>query len=151
MYNILLNKNNVFIVFGISLIIKFGRDLMKYKNNGFSLIELITVLVILAIISLILTPVVLNTIKKSSISASKRSVDGYGKAIELSIYTYILENKKDPTSIDDLSIEYTGNKVSCDIININSNKVYLSKCKVGNSYVYDKTDDGYYHYGIVNN
>ena len=119
------------------------------KDKAFTLVELIAVLVILAIISLILTPVVLNTVKKAKDSANKRSVDAYGRSIELAIYTYILENKKDPKGIDDLEIEYTGNKVSCEESIINQdNTIYLSKCLIGNKYVEDKsTADGYYHYG----
>ena len=51
------------------------------KDKAFTLVELIAVLVILAIISLILTPVVLNTVKKAKDSANKRSVDAYGRSI----------------------------------------------------------------------
>lgn len=118
-------------------------------KKGFTLIELIAVIVILSILSLILTPVVLNIVSNTRESANKRSVDAYGRSIELAIYSYILENKKDPTSIDDLTVEYTGNKVDCDQTVINDNKtVYLSVCKIGNRYIKDKTSaDGYYHYG----
>lgn len=119
------------------------------EDKAFTLVELIAVLVILAIISLILTPVVLNTVKKAKDSANKRSVDAYGRSIELAIYTYILENKKAPKGIEDLEIEYTGNEVSCEESIINQdNTIYLSKCLIGNKYVEDKsTNDGYYHYG----
>ena len=118
------------------------------KDKAFTLVELIAVLVILAIISLILTPVVLNTVKKAKDSANKRSVDAYGRSIELAIYTYILENKKDPKGIDDLEIEYTGNKVSCEESIINQdNTIYLSKCLIGNKYVEGSNGKSTLQYG----
>ena len=53
---------------------------MKNKK-GFTLIELIAVLVILAILALIVTPIVLNIVSKAKASANKRSVDAYGRSI----------------------------------------------------------------------
>ena len=61
---------------------------MKNKK-AFTLIELIAVLVILAILALIVTPLVLNIIKKARTSADKRSIDAYGRSIELAIADYI--------------------------------------------------------------
>ena len=55
------------------------------KVRGFTLIELVAVLVIMAIIALIVTPLVMNIIRKARISADKRSVDAYGRSIELAI------------------------------------------------------------------
>ena len=119
------------------------------KDKAFTLVELIAVLVILAILALIVTPIVLNIVKQAKDSANKRSIDAYGRSIELAVATYLLDNKKDPKGIDDLEIEYTGNKVSCEESIINQdNTIYLSKCLIGNKYVEDKsTADGYYHYG----
>ena len=65
---------------------------MRRKKNAFTLIELIAVLVILAIIALIVTPLVMNIVKKAKDSANKRSVDAYGKAVELGVATYLLDN-----------------------------------------------------------
>ena len=87
---------------------------MKRKNlRAFTLIELIAVLVIMAILALIVTPLVMNIIRKARISADKRSIDAYGRSIELAIAGYLLDNGKFPTSIDQLTIEYSGNKVEC--------------------------------------
>lgn len=52
------------------------------NKKGFSLVELIAVIVILALISLIATPIVLNIIKDSQLSSFKSSVNGVKKAIE---------------------------------------------------------------------
>ena len=68
------------------------------KKKGFTLIELIAVLVIMAIIALIVTPLVLNIIRKARISADKRSVDAYGRSIEYAIATYLLDTGNFPTS-----------------------------------------------------
>ena len=121
---------------------------MKNKK-AFTLIELIAVLVILAILALIVTPIVLNIVKRAKESANKRSVDAYGKSIELAVANYLLDKGEFPTSISDLKIEYSGKEVICNISLLNEDSsVYLSECKVGSSDVKDKnTSDGWYHYG----
>ena len=105
---------------------------MSYqKKKGFTLIELIAVLVIMAIIALIVTPLVLNIIRKARISADKRSVDAYGRSIEYAIATYLLDTGNFPTSISDLTIEYSGDEVVCSTTQLNSDSsVYLTGCTV---------------------
>ncbi len=104
---------------------------MKRKKLGFTLIELIAVLVIMAIIALIVTPLVMNIIRKARISADKRSVDAYGRSIELAIAGYLLDTGKFPTSVEQLTIEYSGNQVVCSTTKINSDSsVYLAGCTV---------------------
>ena len=101
------------------------------KTKGFTLIELIAVLVIMAIIALIVTPLVMNIIRKARISADKRSVDAYGRSIELAIAGYLLDTGKFPTSVEQLTIEYSGNQVVCSTTKINSDSsVYLAGCTV---------------------
>ena len=101
------------------------------KTKGFTLIELIAVLVIMAIIALIVTPLVMNTIRKARISADKRSVDAYGRSIELAIAGYLLDTGKFPTEVSQLTIEYSGNKVECETTQINTDSsVYLAGCTV---------------------
>ena len=121
----------------------------KKRSRGFTLIELIAVLVIMSIIALIVTPLVLNVVRKAKDSANKRSVDAYGKSIDLAVASYLLDTKEFPTSFSELTIEYTGKEVVCGIEQLNEDSsVYLSECTVGNSEVKDSsTDDGWYHYG----
>ena len=115
----------------------------KLKKNGFTLIELIAVLVIMAILALIVIPLVMNIIRKARIAADKRSVDAYGRSIELAIASYLLDTGKFPTEISQLTIEYSGDTVTCTTEQINQDSsVYLSGCKVRN-----RTVDGYI-YGI---
>ena len=104
---------------------------MKKSNRAFTLIELIAVLVIMAILALIVTPLVMNIIRKARISADKRSVDAYGRSIELAIAGYLLDTGKFPTEVSQLTIEYSGSQVVCSTTQINSDSsVYLAGCTV---------------------
>ena len=122
------------------------------KSKGFTLIELIVVLVILALIALIVTPLIMRVLDKAEDSANKRSVDGYGKSIEVAIANYLLDKGEYPTNVDDLTIEYTGSEVDCKTRVINADgSVFLTRCYVEDIKVKDKkTDDGWYHYGKTN-
>ena len=122
------------------------------RNKAFTLIELVSVLVILAILALIVTPLVLNIIRKARTAADKRSIDAYGRSIELAIADYLLENGAFPTSIEQLTIEYSGDKVSCSTTQLNSDSsVYLAGCTVGNraveGYTYGKEEAIIYEVG----
>ena len=55
------------------------------KKNAFTLIELLAVIVVLAIIALIATPIVMNTIKRSKKGAAERSADNYIKQVETAV------------------------------------------------------------------
>ena len=124
---------------------------MIKQNKAFTLIELIVVLVILAIIALIVTPLVLNIIDKVEYSANKRSIDAYGKAIELAMQSYKLEHGKFTYDVNELNIDYSGNNITCDEIVLNENgSAFISKCKIDGEYIEDlKTSDGYYQYGEI--
>ena len=112
------------------------------KKKAFTLIELIAVLVILAILALIVTPLVMSIIRKAKISADKRSVDAYGRPVELAIANYLLDNGDFPTDISHLTIEYTGDEVVCSTSKLNSDSsVYLAGCTVAGrnvDYTYGK-------------
>ena len=125
--------------------------MVNKKGHGFTLIELIAVLVIMAILALIVTPLVMSIIRKAKISARKRSVDAYGRSVELAIATYLLDNGKFPTNeqLPNLEVEYSGSTVVCNVMSMKENGgLYLSECKVNNVDVKDSsTEDGWYHYG----
>ena len=94
----------------------------------------------MAIIALIVTPLVMSIIRKARISADKRSIDAYGRSIELAIAGYLLDTGKFATSIDELTIEYSGDEVVCETTQINpDSSVYLSNCKVNNREVTNYT------------
>ena len=120
---------------------------MSIKNKkGFTLIELIAVLVILAILALIVTPLVLNIIRKARTAADKRSIDAYGRSIEIAIAGYLLDNGTFPTSIGQLTIDYSGDEVVCSTTQLNGDSsVYLTGCTVGGrsvDYAYGKEETG---------
>ena len=117
------------------------------SKKGFTLIELVAVLVIMAIIALIVTPLVMSIIRKAKVSADKRSIDAYGRSIELAIAGYLLDNGSFPTSIEQLTIEYSGDEVVCSTTQLNSDSsVYLAGCTVGgrsvDGYTYGKEEAG---------
>lgn len=125
---------------------------MRKNKSGFTLVELIVVLVILAMIALIVTPLVIRVIDRAESASDKRSIDGYGKSIDIAIAKYLLEEEKFPTSIDELTIEYTGNDVECKVREINEDgSIFLTRCYVEGIKVKDSTtNDGWYHYGKSN-
>ena len=99
---------------------------------------LIAVLVIMAILALIVTPLVLNIVRKAKDSANKRSIDAYGKSIDLAVAAYLMDTGDFPTSVDELTIEYSGSEVVCGIKQLNEDSsVYLSECTVGGKEVKD--------------
>ena len=119
------------------------------KSKAFTLIELIAVLVILAILALIVTPLVLNIIRKAKVAADRRSVDAYGRSVELAIASYTMDTGYPPTDLDNLEVEYTGKTVECRVKQMKENGgLYMSECSVNGKEIKDSsTEDGYYHYG----
>ena len=119
------------------------------KKKGFTLIEVIAVLVILAVITLIVTPLVMNIIRKAKDSANKRSIDAYGRSVEYAVATYMLNDAEFPTSFNDISIEYRGAKVECAVNVVNyDGSIFIDKCAVNGKLVKDsKFSSGYYQVG----
>ena len=114
------------------------------KKNAFTLIELLAVIVILAIVALIATPIILGIIRDAKEQTNKRSVEMYADAIKNAIVRYQIKENKKTTSFVDIEkyIEYEGGNVVCDTIEIyEDGNVYLAKCKVNGeeiNYTYGK-------------
>ena len=134
------------------------------RKNAFTLIELLAVIVVLAIIALIATPIVMNTIKKSQKGAAERSADNYIDAVETTVATKRLDNvilegeyiiQPDgnlcPLSgcgendKDKVIIEMEGNKPSGGTITINNGQVTTSSTMTIGEYdvSYDETTKKY--------
>ena len=109
------------------------------KENAFTLIELLAVIVVLAIIALIATPIVMNTIKNAKKGAAERSADNYIKQVETAVAEAKLEKNSIPNGTYDidkdgnltgeglpdgkLKIEMNGNKPTSGTITINNGQV----------------------------
>ena len=79
---------------------------MRKRNKGFTLVELLAVIVILALIALIATPIILNVINDAKKQAAKDSAYGYMDAVEKYIVSSELEDEsiKDGTyTVEDLN------------------------------------------------
>ncbi len=103
------------------------------KKKGFTLIELIAVLVIMAIIALIVTPLVMSIIRKARAAADRRSVDAYGRSVEIAMAGYLLDHGEFPAnfSVIENQVEYSGGPITCNVVNITSDySVHISECKV---------------------
>ena len=88
------------------------------KKKGFTLVELLAVIVILAFVSLITIPIVLSVVNKSGDSATRRSAENYRKAVKESVAKQNLSgNKFYPTE--------------CYVIEEEENRGYLNCVLVG--------------------
>ena len=133
--------------------------MVMLMKKGFTLVELLAVIVILALIALITIPVILNVVEKSKTKTYYRSIEAYGKAIEKGIAEYIMDHERENISNltvsklkDDNYIKYEGNQVNCDIERINEDKtVYIEKCKINGEEEYVMDGSKYYSYGINEN
>ncbi len=119
------------------------------KNEGFTLVELLAVILILSFIAIIAVPIIINIIAEAKYSSTKLSVEYYLDAIEKSllnneviggksndgIYT-IKDNGKLISNIDnEIYISYDGNGLEEGIVQIENGKVIrLSKCKINGYY-----------------
>ena len=73
----------------------------------------------------------MNIIRKAIIAADKRSIDAYGRSIELAIAGHLLDTGKFPTDVNQLSIEYSEDEVLCSTTQLNDDSsVYLTGCTV---------------------
>ena len=107
-------------------------------EKGFTLVELLAVIVILAIIALIATPIIINIISQVQDGANLRSVEGYAKALETSYYTSMIKGAA--TDLNSLTPEYNGATVICETKQIVNNKIALTNCTVDGKGTFDYTN-----------
>ncbi len=101
------------------------------NKKGFTLVELLAVIVILAIIALIATPIIIGVVNDARKESAKRSVEGYAKALESSYYLKLVTAPDETVDIKSVTPDYTGAEVTCSgELTINDNKIKLSGCKV---------------------
>ena len=61
------------------------------KRLGFTLIELLAVLVVLAILALISIPITIRIINNARENSYKRSIENYGRAVELALGNHLVD------------------------------------------------------------
>ena len=87
---------------------------MKQNKKGFTLVELLAVIVILAIIALIATPIILGVIDNAKEGAAKSSALGYVDALEKDIALKMVSNTSYnvPTEVSDVAVSVKGSQPS---------------------------------------
>ena len=65
-------------------------------KKGFTLVELLAVIIVLAAILAIVVPTVTDLVTSSKSKTKKASIELYGRALEQAALTYELEEKKSP-------------------------------------------------------
>ena len=111
---------------------------MKEKNKGFTLVELLAVIVILALIALIATPIILNVINDAKKQAAKDSAYGYMDAVE----KYIVSSELEDKSIKDRTyrVEELNKKISVKGSTPDNGNIEIKNSSVKS---YDIGIDGY--------
>ena len=127
-------------------------------KKGFTLVELLAVIVILAVIALITIPAVMKMIDNATTNSYRRSIDLYGRAVNNAIISYQTDMVEKGSSSNvtfeniDPYIEYEGNDVECNNKIIYSDKtILLTECSVDEELVYGEKgkgygDNNYYYY-----
>ena len=113
------------------------------KKKGFTLVELLAVIVILAIIALIATPMILNVIDNAKKGAAESSVYGYIDAVEKSILEEELKgNIKDKNKVYTVSeldfVNIKGDKPSAGWVELEKGVVKAYSLKIGDYIVNDE-------------
>lgn len=117
------------------------------KKQGFTLVELLAVIVILAVISLIAVPIILGIIDDANISAKKTSIDNYASALSFSVAQYQLNNNQSIYGSFQnsegkltngkviLEVKYDGDVICDNIFITQEGLISISDCKVNGEYV----------------
>ena len=113
-------------------VLKNKRKSLKLTTLGFTLVELLAVVVLLAIVALIATPIIGNVIETSEESANQRSIEGYADAIRNEYYNQ--QTGGGIPVIDDAflaNIDTEGNEIKCENVLYNTDyQVVLNKCTI---------------------
>lgn len=106
---------------------------MKEKK-GFTLLELLAVILVLAIISLITTPIVLNVVEKSKEHARELSIRGYAEALNDKRTEELFKgNTVNDDDLTGLEVETKGSKVTCGVAKFNGDEgITLNGCLIEN-------------------
>lgn len=113
------------------------------NKKGFTLVELLAVIVILAIIALIATPIVINVVNESREKANLRSIESYARAYETAYYQALLTNNTVDFNSETIVPQYSGTRITGCKMSLDkaTNKITATDCQIGNDaktkYKYD--------------
>ena len=115
-------------------------------KKGFTLVELLAVIVILVIIAMISVPIVINIINDSKTKTEEQSIEIYGRIIENAVANYFTKYpEKNKVTLEELEkenlINYNDRDIKCDTVQVKDRKVYLDKCTIDGkkvNYTYGK-------------
>lgn len=116
------------------------------NNKGFSIIELLAIIIILTIITLISIPVILNIVNDQKKVQNRKIVDEYGNNIEIALERYKLAHDGLTTNkFNELEDYLTIKKnVKCDTITINEDSsIHLSDCYVNGEKILNDKSESY--------
>ena len=105
------------------------------KNSGFTLVELLAVIVVLSIIALIGFSSVGNIIESATTSADKLTIKEYAKAVDQAVFLYEMNNSDKVINIDQEwitnNVKFEKSTVQCERIEYDK-VTNLYGCKVNN-------------------
>ena len=119
------------------------------RKNGFTLVELLAVIVILAIIALIAVPIVMNVIEDARRGAAKSSALGYLDSVEKTMARSMLDNDKsnditdgvyEISDLDSKNVKVKGDKPSEGWVKIENGKIASYSFKIG-KYIINPKDN----------
>jgi len=117
------------------------------RKNGFTLVELLAIIIILGIIAIITVPIINKTLKDSRISAAQDSAYGYVDAVNRLYYSNSLNKRDDVedgvytvSELKELGVSVTGSEPSEGWVELEESEVVAFSIKIGH-YVVTKYRD----------
>ncbi len=106
--------------------------------KGFTLVELLAVIIILAIIVVIAAPTLIGVIDESRTKGELQSIEGYARSVQTGIDNYrVVEGKEPPSTLTQTwlneNVTSSGDEVICNDVYLTDRHVLLNECKVDNS------------------
>lgn len=104
-------------------------------EKAFTLVELLTVILILAIIAIFATPIIGDILSESKESANLRSIEGYARAIKQEYYNQSMDGITPTIDENFLSnIDKSGGDITCESISYSEEyDIIMNKCTLQNS------------------
>ena len=124
--------------------------MVKHNKKGFTLVELLAVIVILAIIALIAVPIVMNVIEDARKGAAKSSALGYLDSVEKTMARSMLDNDKsnditdgvyEIADLDSKNVKVKGDKPSEGWVKIENGKIASYSFKIGKYIINPKNNN----------